>query len=56
MAEAGIGKELRDRFQRHAMSDVSSKHYDRYDYLDQMIAAANQWGVALMKILRRKAI
>jgi hypothetical protein len=38
------------------MTDVSSKHYDRYDYLPEKTAAANQWGMALMKILRRKAI
>ena len=26
---AGISKETRDRLQSHALSDVSSKHYDR---------------------------
>lgn len=56
MGEAGISKDLRDRLQGHAMTDVSSKHYDRYDYLPEKTAAANQWGMALMKILRRKAI
>jgi hypothetical protein len=35
MGKAGISKELRDRVQGHAFSDVSSKHYDRYDYYDE---------------------
>jgi integrase len=33
MGEAGIAKDLRDRIQNHALQDVSSKHYDRYDSL-----------------------
>jgi len=32
MGEAGLSKEIRDRIQGHAFSDVSSKHYDRFDY------------------------
>ena len=35
MGEAGICKEIRDRIQSHALNDVSSKHYDRYDYLPE---------------------
>ena len=38
------------------MTDVSSKHYDRYDCLAEKTAAADQWGRALMKILRRKSL
>jgi hypothetical protein len=30
---AGISKEMRDRLQNHSKGDVSSRHYDRYDYL-----------------------
>ena len=56
MGEAGISKELRDRLQGHAMSDVSSKHYDRYDYLAEKTTAADQWGSALLKILRRHPV
>ena len=33
MGRLGISKEIRDRLQNHAATDVSSKHYDRYDYL-----------------------
>ena len=31
----GLGLELRNRIQGHALSDVGSKHYDRYSYLDE---------------------
>jgi hypothetical protein len=33
MGRLGVSKEIRDRLQNHAATDVSSKHYDRYDYL-----------------------
>ena len=56
MGEAGISKELRDRLQGHAMQDVSSKHYDRYDYLPEKTAAADQWSNALLKMLRGKPL
>ncbi len=39
----GISKELRDRIQGHAMNDVSSKHYDRYDYLSEKREAMTLW-------------
>ena len=48
---AGVSKELRDRIQNHAISDVSSKHYDRYDYLDEKRGAMDQWQSHLAKIL-----
>ena len=32
MGEAKLSKEIRDRIQGHAFSDVGSIHYDRYDY------------------------
>lgn len=43
MGEIGISKELRDRIQNHALQDVSSKHYDRYDYLVEKRRALEQW-------------
>lgn len=49
---AGISKEMRDRLQNHARaSDVSSRHYDRYDYLAERRAAVAQWGAYMAKIL-----
>jgi len=43
MGVAGISKEIRDRVQGHAFSDVSSKHYDRYDYFKEKHKALQQW-------------
>lgn len=43
MGEAGIAKDLRDRIQNHALQDVSSKHYDRYDYLVEKRKALEIW-------------
>lgn len=43
MGAAGISKEMRDRLQNHATSDVSTKHYDRYDYWKEKSAAASTW-------------
>ncbi len=43
MGKIGIGKDIRDRLQNHAMTDVSSKHYDRYDYLKEKTNALNVW-------------
>lgn len=42
--QIGISKEDRDRLQNHAQGDVSSVHYDRYDYLKEKRAAMLQWG------------
>jgi len=43
MGESGLSKEIRDRIQGHAFSDVSSKHYDRFDYWAEKQAAMKQW-------------
>jgi integrase len=38
--DAGVSKELRDRLQNHAKkSDVSTRHYDRYDYCRATLGA-----------------
>ncbi|HCG7071424.1 TPA: site-specific integrase [Vibrio parahaemolyticus] len=42
-----LSKEIRDRIQGHAFSDVSSKHYDMYEYLDEKRAALEAWEKAL---------
>jgi len=41
--EAGISKELRDIWQNHARSDVSSVHYDRYQYLPEKREVLRLW-------------
>jgi hypothetical protein len=43
MGAAGISKEIRDRIQNHALNYVSSKHYDRYDYLTEKRMALEIW-------------
>jgi len=40
---AGITKSDRDRLQNHAHGDISSRHYDRYDYLEEKRAAMAKW-------------
>jgi hypothetical protein len=49
--EAGISKDMRDRLQNHTKSDISSRHYDRYEYLAERRAAMAQWGAYLDRIL-----
>ncbi|MFD1007956.1 tyrosine-type recombinase/integrase [Oceanisphaera ostreae] len=47
MGEAGLSKEIRDRIQNHAFQDVSAKHYDRYDYLNEKRHALELWEARL---------
>lgn len=42
---------MRDRLQNHAMSDVSSRHYDRYEYIQEKRAAVAVWGAYMDRIL-----
>lgn len=49
--KAGISKEIRDRLQNHALQDVSSIHYDKYDYLNEKIHAMKIWNSYLTKLL-----
>jgi len=41
--KAGIDKVIRDRVQNHSQQDVSSKNYDRYDYLHEKRQALKIW-------------
>ena len=49
MGVAGLDKEVRDRIQGHAFSDVSSKHYDRYDYFKEKQRGLQRWSIWLQK-------
>lgn len=49
--KAGITKDIRDRLQNHALQDVSSKHYDLYDYLPEKRIAIKTWNNYLKNIL-----
>jgi integrase len=49
---AGISKEMRDRLQNHVKtSDVSTRHYDRYDYLTERRAAMQRWNAFMERVL-----
>ncbi|MCK9606201.1 MAG: integrase arm-type DNA-binding domain-containing protein [Methylomonas sp.] len=50
MGEIGIDKSIRDRIQNHALTDVSSKHYDRYDYLPEKKTALLIWEKNLIEL------
>lgn len=54
MGKAGIDKAMRDRLQNHALNDVSSKHYDRYDYLKEKQAALKVWNDYLSLLVNPK--
>jgi integrase len=47
----GIALEMRNRLQGHAMTDVGSVHYDRYDYLAEKNAAMQAWADGLAEIV-----
>ena len=40
---AGAPKDIRDRIQNHALMDVSSRHYDRWSYMNEKRAAMVSW-------------
>jgi integrase len=56
MGELGLSKEIRDRINNHALGDVSSKHYDRYDYLPEKQKALDAWGKRLEQIIDKTDI
>ena len=51
----GISLDMRNRLQGHAMTDVGSVHYDRYDYLAEKRAAMAAWIAGLAEIVERKS-
>ncbi|MFQ2527331.1 tyrosine-type recombinase/integrase [Aeromonas caviae] len=56
MGELGIAKDLRDRLQNHALNDVSSKHYDRYEYLPEKRRALELWERRLLDLAANTVI
>ena len=47
----GIPLEMRNRLQGHALVDVGSVYYDRFDYLDKKREAMEEWASCLGKII-----
>jgi hypothetical protein len=51
LAGPAVSREMRDRLQNHAKGDVASKHYDRYEYINEKRAAMDAWSTLLGRIL-----
>jgi len=51
MAELGIRKEVRDRIQSHGLSGVTERHYNRSDWLPQILIALDAWNTHLDAIV-----
>jgi integrase len=52
--KAGLAKEIRDRIQNHTLQDVSSKNYDRWNYMPEKRAAMKKWNTFVRAILSKK--
>ena len=51
--KAGVSKEIRDRIQNHALQDVSSKAYDRWNYMPEKRAGMKKWDKFVRGMLAR---
>jgi hypothetical protein len=51
--KAGVSKEIRDRLQNHTLQDVSSKSYDRWNYMPEKRAGMKKWDAWVTKLLAR---
>ena len=49
-----ISLEMRNRLQGHALTDVGSVHYDRYEYLNEKQDAMKCWSKGLLEIIKGK--
>lgn len=54
--KAGVPKEIRDRIQNHALQDVSSKSYDRWNYMPEKRAGIARWDKFVRAMLSRKPL
>lgn len=52
--QAGLSKEIRDRIQNHTLQDVSSKSYDRWNYMPEKRAAMKKWNGFAQVMLNKK--
>lgn len=52
--KAGVPKEIRDRIQNHALQDVSSKSYDRWNYMPEKRAGMARWDKFVRALLAKK--
>lgn len=52
--KAGVSKEIRDRLQNHTLQDVSSKSYDRWNYMPEKRDGMKKWNAWVTKLLAAK--
>ena len=52
--QAGVPKEIRDRIQNHALQDVSSKSYDRWNYMREKRTGMTKWDKFIRAMLAKK--
>jgi integrase len=52
--KAGVSKEIRDRLQNHTLQDVSSKSYDRWNYMPEKRAGMEKWDKFLTALLSKE--
>jgi len=52
--KAGVSKEIRDRLQNHTLQDVSSKSYDRWNYMPEKRAGMKKWDGWVTKLLQAR--
>ncbi|WP_029907431.1 site-specific integrase [Caulobacter sp. UNC358MFTsu5.1] len=54
--KAGLSKEIRDRIQNHTLQDISSKAYDRWNYMPEKRAAMKKWNTFVRGVLSRRPL
>lgn len=54
--KAGVSKEIRDRLQNHTLQDVSSKSYDRWNYMPEKRAGMMKWNKFVTSLLSKKCL
>ena len=52
--QAGVPKEIRDRIQNHALQDVSSKSYDRWNYMREKRTGMAKWDKFVRAMLAKR--
>ena len=54
--KAGLSKEIRDRIQNHALQDVSSKSYDRWNYMPEKREAMERWNAFVTTLIEKSTL
>jgi hypothetical protein len=52
--KAGVPKEIGDRLQNHTLQDVSSKSYDRWNYMPEKRDGMQKWHEFVTALLSKK--